>query len=84
MIEYINKDVTTLKGSKQSPIFLLHGVNCQITMRSGVAKAISDKWPIVKEQYMRAPANLSLLGNIQIVEVDPDRLFVSQSRSLTC
>lgn len=30
---------------------IIHGVNCQNTMASGVAKGLFEKWPSVKEQY---------------------------------
>lgn len=40
-------DITTVKGNA----VIIHGVNCQNTMGSGVAKAIYTKWPEVKVQY---------------------------------
>lgn len=52
---------------------LCHQVNCQNRMGSGVAKAISDRWPVVKMQYHefctgRQPE--SLLGEVQMVEIN--------------
>lgn len=32
---------------------ILHQVNCQGKMNSGVAKAIREKWPIVFEEYIK-------------------------------
>ena len=37
---------------------LIHGANCQSTMRSGVAKALVDRWPKILEQdkvYTKCP-----------------------------
>lgn len=31
--------------------FICHQVNCQGAMRSGIAKAIRDKWPVVYDEY---------------------------------
>lgn len=43
----ISGDITSItKG------IIVHQVNCQGKMASGVAKAISDKWPQVKESYL--------------------------------
>lgn len=33
---------------------IVHGVNCQGVMGSGVAKAIREKWPVVYEEYRNA------------------------------
>ena len=45
MITTIKGDLVTAKG------IILHGVNCQGVMGSGVAKAIRDKWPQVYKEY---------------------------------
>lgn len=46
IIKYIKDDI------RNTPLkYIAHGVNCQNTMGSGVAKALFDKWPQVKEQY---------------------------------
>ena len=51
---------------------ICHQVNCMNVMGSGVAKAISTKWPIVKEKYniccKEIPAS-NLLGSINVVEL---------------
>ena len=66
------RDVTTItKG------FILHGVNCQGAMGSGIAGAIARKWPIVRDLYLayvhdqRQRAGFQseqLLGNVQLVK----------------
>lgn len=59
---------------------ILHQVNCQGKMNSGVAKAIRTKWPIVYENYLKLVneriysgekylTNKSLLGVVQPVKV---------------
>lgn len=45
MINTIKGDLLTAKG------IILHGVNCQGVMGSGVALAVRNKWPEVYEQY---------------------------------
>lgn len=74
MIQYINKDVTTVDRG-----IVAHGVNCQHAMGSGVAKAIKEKWPQVYDFYMGAPMGKVMLGNVLLVDIDPgaDRLFVA-------
>lgn len=46
IIKYVKGDIT-----KSEECYIAHGVNCCNVMGSGVAKAISDKWPEVKERY---------------------------------
>lgn len=46
MINTITGDLLSAKG------VILHGVNCQGVMGSGVALSIKNKWPIVYEEYM--------------------------------
>lgn len=57
-MEYRKQDITTIEG----PAIIIHGVNCQGKMGSGVAKAISDKWPAVKEEYLRSH-DITFSGN---------------------
>lgn len=53
-----------------------HGVNCQNVMGSGIARALFEKWPEVKEQYHMAfeimPDQFpeQYLGYMQPVELD--------------
>jgi hypothetical protein len=63
-------DITTIKAG-----FIFHGVNCRGAMGSGVAKTLSDKWPIVKEEYRKLHGRFQykedeLLGVYQIVPID--------------
>lgn len=49
---------------------ILHQVNCQNAMGSGVAKALYTRWPEVKQEYHRLAGTLEprqLLGRIQPV-----------------
>ena len=68
MINEIKGDLLTAKG------IILHGVNCQGVMGSGVAYAIRMKWPLVYQQYLRYVAayrpGQHLLGMTQYVPVD--------------
>ena len=76
MITYIKQDITELDRG-----FILHGVNCQGVMGSGIALAIRNKWPQVYEQYKIKCAAFQedqqqLLGKVQFVDVDPDTPLV--------
>jgi O-acetyl-ADP-ribose deacetylase (regulator of RNase III) len=66
MIKEITKDITTVEG----PAIIVQGVNCQKTMGSGVAKAILEKWPVVKEEYLKVPDSVRTLGSVNFVAVD--------------
>lgn len=46
MIEIVRGDILLANTAE-----ICHEVNCQILMGSGVAKAISTKWPEVKLEY---------------------------------
>lgn len=58
---------------------ICHQVNCQGVMGTGIAKALYQRWPIVKGAYQRfcqaeslgEPQNL--LGKVQMVEVEPGK-----------
>lgn len=53
---------------------IAHGVNCQRTMGSGIAKAIRDKWPQVYDAYALAPiGDVEMLGQVRFVTVNPRR-----------
>lgn len=57
--------------------YYCHQVNCQGRMRSGIAKAIREKWPKVYDkytelyqQYLTKPHGVTpLLGTVQVVDV---------------
>ena len=66
--------------------FIVHGVNCQGAMGSGIAGAIAGKWPSVRDAYMdfinqkKASApfqSSSLLGTVQRVAVRPNLIVVN-------
>ena len=48
---------------------LIHQVNCQGVMGSGVAKAIRDRWPIVYKEYRDLSCPEEMLGRVQFVEI---------------
>lgn len=54
---------------------IMHQVNCQGVMNSGVAKQIREKWPEVFEEYRSfcrkyGMRNFDPLGRVQIVEIN--------------
>lgn len=65
--KYIKRDIT-----KETEGLIIHGVNCQGVMGSGVALAIRKKWPKVYEDYMKVCKIINhpdkLLGRISFVE----------------
>jgi O-acetyl-ADP-ribose deacetylase (regulator of RNase III) len=63
-MEFIKSDITLINRG-----IIAHGVNCQRTMGSGVAKAIKDKWPVVYEEYMKYPKGRENLGKVNFVPV---------------
>ena len=72
MVKYIKKDITTIEEG-----VIVHGVNCQGVMGSGVAKAIRNKWPEVFKVYRELSVNEFYLGKTQIVKITEDpNLFV--------
>lgn len=68
MINYIKKDVTTVDRG-----VVVHGVNCQGVMGSGVALAVKKKWPRAFERYVKVCEMVSdkedLLGLAHMVLV---------------
>lgn len=75
IIREVNGDVTApVRG------IIGHGVNCQGVMGSGVALAIRNKYPVVFEKYKEfcdaAESPEQLLGQVQMVEIQPD-LYVA-------
>ena len=67
--------------------FICHQVNCKGVMGAGVAKALYEKWPQVKSEYLSyyrskisncksqqeiEEATKSLLGHYQLVEINKD------------
>lgn len=70
-INYEIKDITTVQRG-----IIVHGVNCQGRMGSGVALAIRNKWPEAYNRYMMLCRNTTkkenLLHTSQFVIVDED------------
>lgn len=64
MISIISKDITTVDAG-----LIVHCVNCQHIMGSGVAKALYTKWPKVKQQYMERSNEAFSLGSVDFVDV---------------
>lgn len=69
-MKLIHQDIT-LENSG----LIIHGVNCQRRMGSGVALAIKNKWPAVYDQYMEQGSGKIMLGKLHIIQITPD-LFV--------
>lgn len=74
--------ITWQKGSilDATENLILHQVNCQGAMGAGIAKQISDKWPIVRVRY-KIHCSLydshDLLGTVQFVDIGNDQKVVN-------
>lgn len=58
---------------------IAHGVNCQGVMGSGVAKALYEKWPEVKEDYLAYVNNYkttadALLGRVVPIKTTDNKI----------
>lgn len=57
---------------------ICHQVNCMGAMRSGVAKAIREKWPVVYEIYLLGlKLKSETLGTISVADVDRNKHVVN-------
>ena len=65
MLEYAQCDITTIQSG-----LIGHGVNCRHAFGSGVAKAILDKWPFVKQRYMEMPSGEKMLGSVHVISIN--------------
>ena len=65
-MDYVNVDITTVESG-----VILHGVNCQRAMNSGVARSIRNKWPVVYDEFMTNSGGVQMLGHAQLVLVAP-------------
>jgi len=74
MIKYVKGDVTEADFD-----VLVHGCNAQGRMSSGVAKAISDKWPEVKEHYLKSYENYKNSGHDEFPLGFIDIVFLEES-----
>lgn len=69
-VKNIAMDITDVEFNGENQIVIAHGVNCQGAMGQGVARAISDRWPVVKSEYKRLPKRAMTLGRIQPVSAE--------------
>lgn len=67
MLEII-KNITSV----ESPGIVMHGVNCQRVMKSGIAKSLFDKWPNVYKEYMSLSKSEMCLGKTLPVKIKED------------
>lgn len=77
MIKIIDGDLLTATED-----YICHQVNMQGVMGSGVAKAISDKWPNVKSAYLAECSNAKdnnqpLFGAVQFVPISDERYVLN-------
>ena len=57
---------------------ICHQVNCMGAMRSGVAKAIREKWPAVYETYLLVlKLKSETLGTISVTDIDRNKHVVN-------
>ena len=66
MIEYVQGDLLNVRDG-----LILHSVNCQRRMNSGIAKQIRKKYPEVYENYMKSSSGSSMLGEFVPVPISP-------------
>lgn len=69
-MKYVKKDITTVDDG-----LVIHGVNCQGVMGSGVARAIRNKWPKVYDAYRQLGKGVHLLGCSHIVTISEDPIL---------
>jgi O-acetyl-ADP-ribose deacetylase (regulator of RNase III) len=84
-MKIIKGDITTATED-----IIIHQVNCQNVMGSGVAKALYTKWPKVKTDYHsycdmmnRIASKEDLLGMIVPVEVEANKTVINCFSQLT-
>lgn len=80
--QYFNIEKGDICEPKVTPCIIMHGVNCQNVMGSGVAKALYYAWPEVKEMYHyrfhgSVDTEKELLGTVQFVLVKPAQILVA-------
>lgn len=66
-MEYIQGDITN-----ETSGLIIHGVNCQGAMGSGVALALKTKWPQIYTAYKEHKQGKSVLGQVQFVYITDD------------
>lgn len=73
-------DITSITNG-----IILHQVNCQNSMGSGVARALYEKYPVIKEEYHKKCKGVypnKLLGDIQSVVINDDLIVVNSFTQL--
>lgn len=72
MLNYRTGDL--LKSKEDGVQYIVHQVNCQGKMGSGIAKQIKDKYPIVYEEFIRNYKynDKPQLGQIDSIKVEDD------------
>ena len=72
MLAYMQGNVTEVNPVNK-PIIIPHIVNDIGAMGSGVARALYEKWPLVRSQYMEWSQDSEFkLGKTQIINVEKD------------
>lgn len=75
-LDTFDADITNVRRG-----IIVHQVNCQGVMGSGVAKALYTKWPEVKKNFLEYSRDLrytqELLGTIQQVYIEDDLVVVN-------
>jgi len=54
-----------------------HGCNCMGSMGAGVAKQIKEVYPKAYEEYKKITPDKKLLGEMQIVHINEDRIVLN-------
>jgi hypothetical protein len=67
IMKLIKADITN-----ETSGLIIHGVNCQNKMGSGVALAIKNKWPKIYKEYMKEAGGRKMLGHLHIISVADD------------
>lgn len=79
-MQTIHGDITQVTSG-----IILHQVNCQNAMGSGVAKALYTKWPIIKtafHEFSEFKTPESRLGKLQGVYITPTLIVVNSFSQL--
>lgn len=80
MIDYITKDLTTVKEGEG---VIYHGCNCAGAYGSGVAGAIRRKWPSAYEAFMENGVGKDLLGQVNILLFNGQPIIANAYTQLT-
>lgn len=74
MVIEIKDDILTVKEG-----VIVHGVNCQAVMNSGVAQSIRKMYPSVYREYLLfvEKNNGNTLGKINVVQINEDLFIVN-------